>query len=413
MSKLDGFIETENGRLPKPPAVNFALLVTGYGQDEKQRDIVKGMRLDTGEDVSVFLRPYQGVTKAARSEVKDFVAADGELSAVMKALPTEEMRRQVLKGIKSKTEPGGTVIVQSAYPADKNGLVNAKWLVAAAKFADHCKVAPNVMARIDSRPEKVNVEDWTPTVTVISPRKSQRVNSEDELKVALKAAYEGLDSVKGQPVALVRLSDAGGNPKVVEDRLFTKLNPAHLADPSQPKVLKDTPEAAVERFFAVHGPRLARFIGDPDITLEVIPGSRINMGPQAKASEAARKDGIEGVNKSYRLVDKATDKTGFTPSYLVLHNVGEGQVFVQAQPLSNKPPLYVSNDVPTPFYKGEPTLQQKQNEAETSVSHTVAVETASPADVVPSDEDEEFEVADAVAALPAEATAPSAPRPRP
>jgi len=69
--------------------------------------------------------------------------------------------------------------------------------------------------------------------------------------------------------------------------------------------------------------------------------------------------------------------------------------------------------VPTPFYKGEPTLQQKQNEAETSVSHTVAVETASPADVVPSDEDEEFEVADAVAALPAEATAPSAPRPRP
>ncbi|MDL5439804.1 hypothetical protein, partial [Escherichia coli] len=69
----------------------FPLLVTGYGQDGQNRDIVKGMRLDTGDEISVALRAYRGPTlKAPRAEVKDFVAAEGEISAIMKSLPTDE-----------------------------------------------------------------------------------------------------------------------------------------------------------------------------------------------------------------------------------------------------------------------------------------------------------------------------------
>lgn len=78
MSKLDGITEKVGGRSALPPTENFPLLVTGYGQDGQNRDIVKGMRLDTGDEISVALRAYRGPTlKAPRAEVKDFVAAEG------------------------------------------------------------------------------------------------------------------------------------------------------------------------------------------------------------------------------------------------------------------------------------------------------------------------------------------------
>ncbi|MEX3917926.1 hypothetical protein AB4Y43_17040 [Paraburkholderia sp. BR10872] len=407
MSKLDAITEKVGGRAALPPTENFALLVTGYGQDDQNRDTVQGMRLDTGEEISVVLRAYRGTTKAARAEVKDFVADEGEISAIMKSLPTDEMRRQVLKGIKAKTEPGGTIIVQRAYTERKTGIVNAGWLQSAAKYADHCKIASNVMVRVDPPIHKREGEREysSASATVLAPQKAQVVRSEEELKAALKTAFAGLEDVKGRPLVLVRVSD-GTNAKTIEYPLPIKRNPEFgKADATQPLYLTATPGQAATKFINDQGEDFKALIGDPDLQMEVIPGTVVQIGPQAKASFENKNDGLDAVNAGYRFVKDDPKEAGFTASYIILHAVGDNQVFSAVEPLSNKPPLYHPRDVSTAFYRGRPTVVQ---DSKADVAHPVAVETASPADAAPADDEVEFDVSDAVAA-----SAPSAPRPRP
>src|SRR5260364_311445 len=86
-------------------------------QVDQGRDAVTGVRLDTGETVTVVLRPYQGPLKAPRAEVKDFATLEGEISKVIQSVSSDEMRKQVLKGMRAKTEPGGVILVQRAYTA--------------------------------------------------------------------------------------------------------------------------------------------------------------------------------------------------------------------------------------------------------------------------------------------------------
>src|SRR5260363_75272 len=46
---------------------------------------------------------------------------------------SDEMRKQVLKGMRAKTEPGGVILVQRAYTERDTGIVSAGWLQSAAK----------------------------------------------------------------------------------------------------------------------------------------------------------------------------------------------------------------------------------------------------------------------------------------
>src|SRR5260364_2780 len=60
-----------------------------------RRDAGNGVRLGTGETVTVVLRPYQGPLKAPRAEVKDFATLEGEISKVIQSVSSDEMRKQV------------------------------------------------------------------------------------------------------------------------------------------------------------------------------------------------------------------------------------------------------------------------------------------------------------------------------
>src|SRR5260364_264694 len=62
-----------------------------YTADDQGRDAVTGVRLDTGETVTVVLRPYQGPLKAPRAEVKDFATLEGEISKVIQSVSSDEM----------------------------------------------------------------------------------------------------------------------------------------------------------------------------------------------------------------------------------------------------------------------------------------------------------------------------------
>src|SRR5260363_451225 len=100
MSRLEATQDYSNSSTARRPATgNFSLLVSGYTQDDQGRDAFTGVRLDTGETVTVVLRPYHGPLKAPRAEVKDFATLEGEISKVIQSVSSDEMRKQVLKGM--------------------------------------------------------------------------------------------------------------------------------------------------------------------------------------------------------------------------------------------------------------------------------------------------------------------------
>lgn len=404
MSKLNAIQERIGGSKELPATENFALQVSGYTKDVKDRDAITGIRLDTGEEVTVVLRAYKSdkPLKAARAEVKDFVSKEGEISTLMNNLPTDEMRKQVLKGMKAKTEPGGTIIVQRAFTESDTGTVNAGWLQAAAKYADHCQVVSDVLLRVDpvGYVERDGRQVGYANATALMPQAAQKVNSADELKAALKEAFSGVSTIKGRPIALVRLSD-GDVSKAVEFALPVKKN----KETNEYKVA--TADEAVDAFLASQsGKQVAQLAGDPDLSIEVVPGARVSLGSQAKASFENGAAGLEQVNRAYRFTKSDQADTGFARSYMVLHSVEGGQVFSSAEPLSNKPALFHPRDVQTVNFNGKPTAIAENKEV---AQHTDApVESASVAD-----DDEPFELDDVVRDhIPAEAMAASAPRMR-
>ncbi|MBC8641683.1 hypothetical protein IAG25_33190 [Caballeronia sp. EK] len=405
MSKLAAINESVPGSKRELPATeNFVLQVTGYTQDEKGRDAITGLRMDTGEDVTVVLRPYKGdkPLKSPRAEVKDFIAQDGEISNLMRNLPSDEMRKQVLKGMKAKTEPGGSILVQRAYVEPSTGIVNAGWLQSAAKYPEHSAVLGNVMLRVDpvAYAERNGVQVSSSAATAIAPERSQLVTSAEELNAALEAAFTGLPGVNARPLALIRLND-GGESKAIEFPLPVKRN-------EDGEFIKATPRQAMKVFLGTDsGKATAQLAGDPDLTIEVIPGARISLGSQAKASFEQGANGLEQVNRLYRFTKADQSETGFTPSYVVLHDVGDAQVFSTAEPLSNKPALFHSRDISTKHLDGKPAAVAEIRDV--PVAAHAETQTGSMA----TDDDEEFSIDDAIGNhIPAEAMAPSAPRMR-
>lgn len=405
MSKLAGINERIAGSKRELPATeNFVLQVTGYTKDAKDREAVTGVRMDTGEDVTVVLRPYKGdkPLAAPRAEVKDFIAQEGEISNLMRNLPSDEMRKQVLKGMKAKTEPGGSILVQRAYVESSTGVVNAGWLQSAAKYSEHCTVLGNLMLRVDpvAYGERNGVQVSSSAATAIAPERSQLVTSAEELNAALESAFTGMPGVNARAVALIRLND-GGESKAIEFPLPVKRN-------DDGEFIKATPRQAVKVFLGTDsGKAIAQLAGDPDLTVEVIPGARISLGSQAKASFEKGTNGLEQVNRLYRFTKGDQSETGFTASYVVLHDVGDAQVFSTAEPLSNKPALFHSRDISTKHLDGKPASVAEIRD----VPFAAHAETQTGS--MATDEDEEFSIDDAIGNhIPAEAMAPSAPRMR-
>lgn len=391
MSILNSITEQTGAKSALPATENFALQVSKYDLTGSEPTIV-GTRLDTGEEVTVTLRAYRGAKqlKAPRAEIKDFVAAEGEISTLMQQLPTEELRRQVMKGQVAKTEPGGTIIVQRGFVDSKTGMTSAGWLQSAAKYPGHAKVLPNVMLRVDPVTHRENGS--TATATAINPDASTLVKSGVELAAALMSAFRGENSpTKGFYGALIRLSDGSTN-KAVE------LSLPRLKNKETGEYSDMAPDAAVARFLASpNGKQIAEFAVKDFLKVEVIPMARLVLGSQTKASYEKSEGKLDAVNKAYRLVRDDADETAFAASYMVIHRVGEVEVFTQAQPLSNKPSLYHARDIATPHFDGKSvTLEIKPAPLEGEPEPMESV-----------GDDMDFDVNEVVAAATAPAAQPS------
>nr|WP_280971264.1 hypothetical protein [Cupriavidus gilardii]WDE72524.1 hypothetical protein [Cupriavidus gilardii] len=391
MSILNSFQEQTGARRQLPPTENFSMEVQGYKRDPEGKPFITGIRQDTGEEVCVFLRPYTGKTplKAPRAEIKDFYAKPGEISSVIDSLPNDELRKNVMKGYKAKTEPGGTIIVQRAF-TDAEGMVQAGWLVSASKYAGHTVVHPSVMARVDP----VIYRDNAPasaTVTVINPEMAQVVKSAEQLEGAVLSGFGGNgNEVGGRNGVLIRLSD-GQVSKAVE-MLVPRLKNKETDEYSDMPV-----DQAVARFLQSSiGKQISGLVANPDLQVEVMPLASLAMGSQTKAGYEQNGGKLDAANRAYRLDRQDQSETGFAESYLVLHRLPNGaKVFTMAEPLSNKPQLFHARDVATAHFAGHSVTAEARDlsegtrqeagfeEDEEFELQDVMVQTAAPAHTAP------------------------------
>lgn len=386
MSLLNSFQEQTGARRQLPPTENFSMEVQGYKRDPSGKPFITGVRQDTGEEVCVYLRPYTGKTplKAPRAEIKDFYAKPGEISSVIESLPNDEVRKNVMKGYKAKTEPGGTIIVQRAF-TDAEGMVQAGWLVSASKYAGHTVVHPSVMARVDP----VIYRDNAPasaTVTVINPAMAQVVKSAEQLQGAILSAFGGNgNEVGGRNGMLIRLSDGQVSKavEVVVPRIKDKESGEYSDLPFD--------EAAARFLQSSTGKQIASFAANPDLKVEVMPLATLSMGSQTKAGYEQNGGKLDVANRAYRMDREDQSETGFAESYLVLHRLPNGaKVFTMAEPLSNKPQVFHARDVATANYAGHGVTAEARDlsegtrteagfeEEEDFDLHDVVPETAAP-----------------------------------
>lgn len=334
---------------------NVALRVTGYATEDG-RDLVKGVDLETGEEVAAFLRPLpEDVAKKLRKprpEVKDFKAEKGEISSILGSL-NDEMRKQVARGIHSKTEPDGVIILESAFK-DKNagGALSARWMSSAFKYDGSAQVLSGVMARVN--PPVVLDEDSKrvrQTATLMLSDQAQAVSSGGELTAALVEVL----SAKNGAAAMVRVSD-GVSVSVVElNRGFTKEKDAQGKEvkgaDGKPVYIQRTPEEVAAYFVGTDAGKAAVDCAAEGLKVEVIPMLTMAMGSATKA--AMTKEGLDPImqfDRPYRV--EAAGKNGFTPSIIVFYpNKGdEGglHAFTMIKPTLTRAEVLVPEGIPTP-----------------------------------------------------------------
>lgn len=354
MSAFNKFKDGVGKSAVKESMRNVALRVTGYSQ-ENGRDLVHGVDIETGQEVSAFLRPLpEDVAKSLRMprpEVPDFVAEKGEIENILSSVP-ESMRRAVASGIKSKTEPGGVIILENVFEDKKaGGALSARWMTSAFKYEGSAQIMSGVMARIN--PARVIDEDSKKvrqTATLMLPDEAKKVNSAGELTGALVNAL----SAKNGAAAMVRVSD-GASVLVAEiSRGFFKAldnNGVEIKDESgAPVYVQRSAEETADVFLKSEVGKAAVECADGDLAVEVIPMLTMAMGSATKAGITKESlDPLMQYDRAYRV--PAAGKNGFARSVVVFYpnkgDSGSPHAFTLIKPTLSRAEVLIPEGIPT------------------------------------------------------------------
>lgn len=267
-TSTDGVMKTEN-----IPVKLLEFIENGKG--------IRGTRLDTKEDVTVFLRdidtkdqaPAQGAKK--RPEFVDYI-----------------------KG-KNKVEPGKAVfVIESAYK-DKNdpNIYHGRWIKLVSKDPEETKVVI-VMASLLFLQKENNETIFSKT---LFPQTSKIVHDESELKAALVANL--VPRAPGSnPFSVIKLIDNTTGEVETVEVYSVKVD---REDDIPGKKTGDA-ELSYENFItkSPHSKLVLEFLNDPDITIEVIMGSVIYPGNMTKEQMVKSHPNSKKILKSSYYVKK-------------------------------------------------------------------------------------------------------------
>lgn len=326
------------------PPVALTVKVESFDVSDKDptKHFVLGTDMITNEKVRVSLREDEDAPsrKRPRPEVKDYATGKGA------------------HGPKLLVQPGGAMRFDLSWPAreqtDGVKTYTANWPVALSRTPDEATVTVR-LARVIPRPgDEAKGRDSQVIVDVLKAQQASVVKSEAEFVAAIDAALGGQRAANG--AALVRvLSPSGERGAVFITAQFDRVE----KEGQQREWVLLSPKDSLERAKANEklGPKIAAAISavqDQNLTVEVIPATRIAMGRDTTAQQV--------MNGTFAKVDKAwryeagddnVVLSGFRLSSVAIRQGEAGNLFISdVSAVGSAYPLYKPEDVPTKAFEG-------------------------------------------------------------
>lgn len=300
--------------------VSFPLQISGYelndGAPEKSR--LLGKRLDTGEDIAVVLRPFNGAVNHPRPEIVDLHK------------PRRGMRNKAVA-------PGGIVVVDGAYLDANENAWSARWLSTISHQPDQgaALVAP---ARVRVVTDKETGKPQYGSVDIAFNERAQRVTEPGQLAPAMKAALDPGVS-RGLSAALLRLRDKEGNSTSFS--FYGRREQTSTGDYRSLTGEEAFAKTAELPLWKKLAEKLKAVDLGNDVTAEVVPMRRVYVGPDSLK---------EGMDRPFLMQvgegegDKVRTTAGFAKSVIGLRYVGEqneGIVAINITPVDYEPKLHL------------------------------------------------------------------------
>lgn len=375
MSNLFDRLTPGAAKTERAPTQNIAVRIVGYDQTATP-PVFKGTRMDTGEEVSVFLRDLPADTvkklRQPRPELKDFDVPKGYYARKLAVCDTPEERRELLAGLKSKTEPGGIVVFDSVYPDATTGLLSARWANSASRYDGAASVG-QAMVRVDPlvvrADESGEVKSVTQTITLADVANAQRVSSPQDLASVVADAF-----ARGSSAAIMVRAESSGEVKVIEqDRGFKKGDDDKYAP-------RPVDEAVAFFLNSPNGKLLTDILKSPEgIKIEVVPLAKMVMGSYTK-SVLQSKNKLGDFDKAFRL---ANGENGFTECLVTYRDSpGDGPgAFLDVKPITGRPTFVAASGLRTEAIAlKDPSLAKPTPAAEADLAPPAA--SAGPADSI-------------------------------
>ena len=305
-----------------PPQTYMALSVASY---DKEKNRVVGTNLETGEEVTVFLRPMTDAYTASLKKSRPEVA-------------------QVEKNVKV----GGILRADRVYFDKKAGVYSAAWLTSLKASADFkgkgdetYHVLPAALARTAVRPVKGEENKFTGVLEVAFAERAMKIDSVASLEKMLEKGFQTFLDSKTRGSIAIRVFD-GTDVEAFEAR--PKLLPATKEiNYSHPAPAAESTKAFLE---GPLGKSLCEFIAaNPKFTVEVL---RVEQIPIVGDTATSLNDKPAMRSQLQKVYSMSENETGFTPSVVCYAQRTDGsRYYLSAVPTSAKPLLKALSRIET------------------------------------------------------------------
>lgn len=232
-------------------------------------------------EVKVFLRPAENKTANMRAEIFDFQS------------PRQGVR---VKSIK----PGlGMVCFSGAYMDQKTGMISARWPEFYTRDINSGDTVVHPAALTAVYPEWKDGDRASQRSVTFYPEAAERVANEAELAAAVKK-FSVQEGGFGRPFFMMRMIEADPSGDVT--KAFAASAGYTVGKKKEGDEYVDrTPEETLEHFLSTDRP--ASLIGewkkDPNLIVEIIPGSSFDTGRDSLPSSKNGKTGAKQDNSIY------------------------------------------------------------------------------------------------------------------
>ncbi len=305
------------------PKENIPLQIDAYDKTNPSQHLAVGTRLDTGEQIKVFLLPdpKAGQRKYERAEIADYAKG-----------PRDH---------KSSTDIGGVILFEKSQQVAP-GVYSSEWGTVLSHTPVEAQVSTGLVRVDRPRGTEGNISQ---KVEVLHNNEARQVNSPAELKEFMLSAFSSQEP--GVPGVYLRV-DATNKDGQPETKAYKVGNTfTETITTGGKTVSRDTPEVSYQKFLdSPFGKTFMQLASTGELkNVEAIPVSTLYVGKDSI--------GKSDMSKNYQV--KGENSFGFAESTLAVRQRDNGSFYATvAAPLRTDKVLYTPETAPTQGRAGEP-----------------------------------------------------------